>query len=176
MNRRAAIAWALGATVAGAAGGARLPAVGRQPTLPAALADLYDERFVGALPQTSSAAIAALVRAGIGRLQLSSDEPAHIQPSGGTPLFTGGGHLMGTTRMGTDPRRSVTDAAGRVHGFSNLYAAGASLFPAASAANPTLTIVALALRLAEHLAAEDAMPSASRHAIRYRWNGGRANR
>lgn len=59
MNRRAALAWTLGATVAGAAGGARLPAVGRQPRLPAALADLYDERFLGALPQTSSAAIAA---------------------------------------------------------------------------------------------------------------------
>ena len=67
MNRRAAIAWALGATVAGAASGrTRLPAVGRQPGLPAALADLYDERFVGALPQTSSAAIAArLVARGV---------------------------------------------------------------------------------------------------------------
>ena len=66
MNRRAAIAWALGATVAGAAGGARLPAVGRQLGLPAALADLYDERFVGALPQTSSAAIVArLVARGV---------------------------------------------------------------------------------------------------------------
>ena len=59
---------------------------------------------------------------------------------------------MGTTRMGKDPSRSVTDATGRVHGFSNLYVAGSSLFPASSAANPTLTIVALALRLAEHLA------------------------
>lgn len=67
MNRRAAIAWALGATVAGAAGGrARLPAVGRQPGLPAALAALYDERFVGALPQTSLEAIAArLVARGV---------------------------------------------------------------------------------------------------------------
>ena len=60
MNRRAAIAWALGATIASATGGvARLPAVGRQPGLPAALADLYDERFVGALPHTSLDAIAA---------------------------------------------------------------------------------------------------------------------
>ena len=60
MNRRAAIAWALGATIASATGGvARLPAVGRQPGLPAALADLYDERFVGALPHASLEAIAA---------------------------------------------------------------------------------------------------------------------
>ena len=85
---------------------------------------------------------AELVRAGIGRLQLEKE----------TPRTTGGGHLMGTTRMGKDPSRSVTDGAGKVHGFSNLYVAGASLFPATSAANPTLTIVALALRLAEHLA------------------------
>ena len=49
----------------------------------------------------------------------------------------------------------MTDEAGKVHGISNLYVAGASLFPAESAANPTLTIVALALRLAEHLAAQD---------------------
>ena len=97
---------------------------------------------------------AELVRTGIGRLQLSGDEPVYARPSEGMPLFTGGGHLMGTTRMGTDPRRSVTDAAGKVHGFSNLYVAGSSLFPASSAGNPTLTIVALALRLAEHLAAQ----------------------
>ena len=60
--------------------------------------------------------------------------------------------MMGSTRMGTDPKRSVTDAHGRVHGVENLYVAGSSLFPAVGAANPTLTIVALALRLADHLA------------------------
>ena len=95
---------------------------------------------------------AELVRAGIGRLQLSGDEPVYARPAGGMPLFTGGGHLMGTTRMGKSPSRSVTDEAGKVHGISNLYVAGSSLFPATGAANPTLTIVALALRLAEHLA------------------------
>ena len=94
---------------------------------------------------------AELVRAGIGRFHFPSHEPSFAYKSG-VPLVDGGGHLMGTTRMGKDPSRSVTDAAGRVHGFSNLYVAGSSLFPASSAANPTLTIVALALRLAEHLA------------------------
>ena len=93
---------------------------------------------------------AELVRAGIGRFQWHDHEPSFVGGRG--PLVTGGGHLMGTTRMGKDPSRSVTDAAGQVHGFSNLYVAGSSLFPASSAANPTLTIVALALRLAEHLA------------------------
>ena len=62
-----------------------------------------------------------------------------------------GGHHIGTTRMGSDPRSSVVDAAGRVHGVRNLYIAGSSTFPTSSQANPTLTIVAMALRLAEHL-------------------------
>lgn len=91
---------------------------------------------------------AELVRAGIGRFQFPATNPARPY----TRNATGGGHLMGTTRMGKDPSRSVTDEAGKVHGFLNLYVAGASLFPAASAANPTLTVVALALRLGEHLA------------------------
>lgn len=57
-------------------------------------------------------------------------------------------HHIGTTRMHTDPRRGVVDAHGRVHGIGNLYVAGASVFPTAGLANPTLTIMALAMRLA----------------------------
>ncbi|MEP6547773.1 MAG: GMC family oxidoreductase [Gammaproteobacteria bacterium] len=62
-----------------------------------------------------------------------------------------GGHHIGTARMGTDPRTSVTDADCRVHGIDNLYVAGSATFPTSSQANPTLTIVALALRLAARL-------------------------
>nr|WP_283251035.1 GMC family oxidoreductase [Rhabdothermincola salaria] len=65
----------------------------------------------------------------------------------------GARHHMGTTRMHTDPRRGVVDADGRVHGVANLYVAGSSVFPTGGAANPTFTIVALALRLAAHLRA-----------------------
>ncbi len=83
-----------------------------------------------------------LVRSGIGRMSILPKE-FHIG---------GGGHMMGTTRMGDNPDTSVTDAQGRVHGVENLYVAGSSLFPAVEAANPTLTIVALSLRLAHHLA------------------------
>ena len=61
-------------------------------------------------------------------------------------------HHAGTTRMHADPRHGVVDADGRVHGTHNLFIAGASVFPTAGFANPTLTIVALALRLADHLA------------------------
>jgi choline dehydrogenase-like flavoprotein len=63
----------------------------------------------------------------------------------------GGYHHMGTTRMAEDPRRGVTDARTRVHGIGNLYVAGSSLFPTSGWANPTLTIVALALRTADEV-------------------------
>jgi choline dehydrogenase-like flavoprotein len=63
-----------------------------------------------------------------------------------------GGHHIGTARMGSDPRTSVVGSDCRVHGIDNLYIAGSAVFPTSSQANPTLTIVALALRLAEHLA------------------------
>jgi choline dehydrogenase-like flavoprotein len=53
--------------------------------------------------------------------------------------------------MHPDPHRGVATADGRVHGLSNLFVAGSSLFPTGGFANPTLTIVALALRLADHL-------------------------
>ncbi len=62
-----------------------------------------------------------------------------------------GGHHIGTARMGNDPRSSVVDADCRVHGVNNLYIASAAVFPTSSQANPTLTVVALALRLAKTL-------------------------
>ncbi|MDE2350088.1 MAG: GMC family oxidoreductase, partial [Gammaproteobacteria bacterium] len=67
-----------------------------------------------------------------------------------------GGHHIGTARMGTDPRDSVVDADCRVHGVDNLSIAGSAVFPTSSQANPTLTIVALALRLAARLRALEA--------------------
>ena len=65
---------------------------------------------------------------------------------------TGGGHIMGTTRMGTSPRASVVDADCRVHGYRNLFVAGSSVFASGGQANPTLTLMALAARLGDHLA------------------------
>ena len=70
------------------------------------------------------------------------------------PAFLSGGwHHMGTTRMHQDPARGVVDANCRVHGVANLYVAGASVYPTSGSANPTLTLVALTLRLADHLKA-----------------------
>jgi choline dehydrogenase-like flavoprotein len=62
-----------------------------------------------------------------------------------------GGHHIGTARMGATAATGVVDADCRVHGMRNLYIASSAVFPTSSQANPTLTIVALALRLAEHL-------------------------
>jgi choline dehydrogenase-like flavoprotein len=67
----------------------------------------------------------------------------------------GGWHQLGTTRMHTDPKHGVVDSNGRVHGMSNLFVTGGSVFPTSGTAPPTLTIVALALRLAAHLASQE---------------------
>ena len=63
----------------------------------------------------------------------------------------GNQHNIGTTRMDRDARFGVVNENCRVHGVANLYVAGSSVFPTEGTANPTLTIVALALRLADHL-------------------------
>jgi hypothetical protein len=85
------------------------------------------------------------IRTGSGRVRVNN-EAIYRQA-------TGGGHIMGTTRMGTDPKTSVVDTNCKLHGYENLYVAGSSIFPTSGAANPTMTIVALAARLADHLKA-----------------------
>ena len=90
---------------------------------------------------------AELMRLGIGRL--APLDPAEIE--GWPANLEGGWHQIGTTRMHEDPRRGVVDPDGRMHGVANLFVAGSSVFPTAGAAPPTLTIVAMALRLADHL-------------------------
>lgn len=61
-------------------------------------------------------------------------------------------HIMGTCRMGSDPTKSVVDSFGRSHDHPNLFLAGSSVFVTGSTANPTLTLAALALRTADHIA------------------------
>jgi GMC oxidoreductase/FAD binding domain len=86
-----------------------------------------------------------LIRLGRGRVKVNNDRIYRD--------IQGGGHIMGTTRMGTSRTSSVVDTDCRVHGYGNLFIAGSSVFPTgAGYANPTLTIVALALRLAETVA------------------------
>jgi choline dehydrogenase-like flavoprotein len=64
------------------------------------------------------------------------------------------GHHMGTTKMGFSETDSVVDENCKLHDIDNLYVAGSSVFPAFGFANPTLTIVALSLRLADHLSVQ----------------------
>jgi choline dehydrogenase-like flavoprotein len=86
-----------------------------------------------------------LQRAGIGRLVDPLTSPDV------TWQISGQWHHLGTTRMHVDPTQGVVDVDGRVHDMSNLWVTGGSVFPTGGYANPTLTIVALALRLADHL-------------------------
>ena len=89
-----------------------------------------------------------LGRAGLGRLMVmngSDDDswPASLEP--------GLAHHMGTTRMHVDPKKGVVDQNCQVHGINNLFIAGSSVFPTYGYSPPTLTIIALALRLADHV-------------------------
>jgi choline dehydrogenase-like flavoprotein len=82
-----------------------------------------------------------LARAAIGRLVILAE----------TELDPNAHHHMGTTRMHRNPRCGVVDEQCRVHGIPNLFIAGSSVFPTGGCANPTLTIAALSLRLADRL-------------------------
>ena len=86
-------------------------------------------------------------RAGFGRFWSSVDNDDVTWPR----RMYGDQHNIGTTRMHHDPASGVVDENCRVHGVGNLYVAGSSVFPTEGIANPTLTIVALALRLADHI-------------------------
>jgi choline dehydrogenase-like flavoprotein len=109
---------------------------------------------LGESERRSAAAITTLIgaefaRLGIGRCRL---EP-WLQGEG-VPLdqvLTESYHYIGATRMSDDPSAGVVDRDCAVHGMRNLYVAGSSVFPTTGHANPTFTIIALALRLADHL-------------------------
>lgn len=70
---------------------------------------------------------------------------------GGIETYYSGGHHMGTARMGRDPRDSAVDSFGALHGCANLFVVGGSMFVGPASLNPTLTIVALAIRTADYL-------------------------
>ena len=89
-------------------------------------------------------------KAGIGRVRLLEFLQDEMDES--WPSYAGAGwHHMGTTRMSIDPKKGVVDADCKVHGISNLFTAGASNYVTAAAPNPTLTVIALSLRLSDYL-------------------------
>ena len=116
--------------------GAQLPRVVHRST------DL-DKRSLLALHQALSE---ELHRSNLGRIEYPRDE------CGAWPINLDASHHIGTTRMGVDACTSVVSPSLQVHSVRNVYVAGSSVFPTSGCANPTLTIVALSMRLAAHLA------------------------
>lgn len=98
----------------------------------------------------------AIAAGGAYRLDFD-DTRLHETVAASIPL---GGHHIGSTRMAESPRRGVVDSRCAVFGLPNLHIASASVFPTSSHANPTLTIVALAIRLAAHLRTRVALQGA----------------
>lgn len=93
-----------------------------------------------------------LLDEGLNQLGLSFRLINHELDENQWPItLEGGKHYMGTTRMHKDHRKGVIDQNCQVHGIANLFISGASTFPTSGQANPTLTIVALAIRLADHV-------------------------
>jgi choline dehydrogenase-like flavoprotein len=68
-----------------------------------------------------------------------------------TLTYGGAGHIMGTYRMGEDPKTSVVNSSQRSHDHDNLYLVGSGTFPTGGTANPTLTLSALAMRTADDI-------------------------
>ncbi|MFN3523119.1 MAG: FAD-dependent oxidoreductase [Phenylobacterium sp.] len=88
-----------------------------------------------------------LQRTGAGRLNATDDQLLDQISTAGAY----GGHHIGSTRMSLDPKQGVVDPDCRVHGIGNLFVASSSVMPTSGQANPTLTIVALAYKLAAYL-------------------------
>ena len=91
-------------------------------------------------------------------LQHGVDRATEILKAGGAtdvysewPIPYGGWHLMGTARMGTDPARSVVNEWGRAHDCKNLFIIDGSIFVTSAGVNPTNTIQALALYVADQM-------------------------
>ncbi|HEY7481363.1 MAG TPA: GMC family oxidoreductase [Gemmatimonadales bacterium] len=89
----------------------------------------------------------AVRQAGLGHFEGAFPD----EPSAWSQAVEAGKHHMGTTRMQVAPEQGVVDENSRVHGTVNLFVTGSSVFPSGGYANPTLTIVALAVRLGDHL-------------------------
>ncbi len=112
-----------------------------------------------------------LGRVGVGRLQVAVGGVSFVAGKGDPRYFETyrvvpedfdsmdfpvgvGFHHMGTARMHSDPTKGVVDEQCRVHGLTNLYIGGSAVFPTSGTSTPTFTIVALALRMADHLQRE----------------------
>lgn len=103
------------------------------------------------LERRTAKVLAMIIGNEVGRLNMGRIRLPQWLVEDGDPGWAGGNHHMGTTRMSENPKMGVVNRDCRVHGINNLYIAGSSVFPTSGFVNPTLTIVALALRLVDHL-------------------------
>ncbi|HEB87253.1 MAG TPA: GMC family oxidoreductase [Gammaproteobacteria bacterium] len=98
---------------------------------------------------------AEIGRSDLGRVQVLAPDEQGVWESprrlSDVTYPNGSWHHMGTTRMHNNQKHGVVDGNCRVHGTKNLYIAGSSVFPTSGFNNPTLTIVAMAFRMADHL-------------------------
>ena len=105
---------------------------------------VVDPRVVDTVLRTAEIFALELGRAGIGRVRIDQEA---VTLGGYAPGY----HHMGATRMDASPRRGVVDPQCRVHGVENLFVASSSVFPTSGFSNPTYTLLALTLRLGDHL-------------------------
>jgi choline dehydrogenase-like flavoprotein len=109
----------------------------------------YRANNTGPLHELRKAAKGAFRRAGY------TVYGTRVAPEGGVMKPTGDGHCVGTARFGSDPATSVLDPFCKTHDVDNLYVVDGSFFPSAGAMNPALTIMAQALRTADHMLGSD---------------------
>ena len=106
--------------------------------------------FYGPLLQAICAASPGAVASGFLPIGVLEEQTGGFASPLAGPASTA--HIMGTARMGDDPMKSVVDPFGRMHELDNVYVADGSVFASSGGFNPTVTIMALALRMARHLA------------------------
>lgn len=112
----------------------------------------YDEAELESICRAYRVLACAVAQSGLGDVVLDPD----LAGSVGRALVPQGGHHIGTVRMDDDPRHGVVDPNSEVWGCRGLFVAGAAVLPTSGFANPTLTAVALSLRLADHISARNA--------------------
>lgn len=117
-----------------------------------------DDRVRHTFDRTLAIVGSELQKAGIGTV--TQDEPL-LGRNDWPESLEGTWHHMGTTRMHDSPKHGVVDRHGAIHGMSNMFVSGSSVFPTAGANFPTFTLVALALRQADHIAARLSVPDAT---------------
>ena len=109
---------------------------------------------IGAPEQDTAARYAYVIQDYLRALGITSVEWNQSVLNHTTPFMLDTNHAMGGLRMGDDPTASVVDRNLAMHGLANLHVASCAVFPSGSSSNPTFTMMALTLRLADHLAAQ----------------------